>query len=96
MKQLIVIMGPNGVGKTTAAKKIVEQQENAAYVDSDWCRVMNPFVFSESTKETIADNIYCLLRKYLSCSEVNEVVFTYPWHGERKAIYEKVMENLKK
>ena len=94
MKQLIVIIGPNGVGKTTTAKKIVEQYENVAYVDSDWCRVMNPFAFSESTKETVAENIYCLLRNYLSCSDVNTVVFTYAWHGERKGIYEKVMKKL--
>ena len=95
MKQLIVIIGPNGVGKTTTAKKIVEQYENVAYVDSDWCRVMNPFAFSESTKETIMENIYCLLRNYLSCSDVNKVVFTYAWHGERKDIYERVIEKLK-
>lgn len=95
MKQLIVIIGPNGVGKTTTAKKIVELYENVAYVDSDWCRVMNPFVFTDSTKETIAENIYCLLRNYLSCSDVNKVVFTYAWHGERKAIYEKVISKLK-
>jgi len=95
MKQLIVIIGPNGVGKTTTAKKIVEQYENVAYVDSDWCRVMNPFAFSESTKETIMENIYCLLRNYLSCSDVNKVIFTYAWHGERKEIYERVIEKLK-
>jgi len=95
MKQLIVIIGPNGVGKTTTAKKIVEQYKNVAYVDSDWCRVINPFVFSESTKETIVENIYCLLRNYLFCSDVNKVVFTYAWHGERKEIYERIMEKLK-
>lgn len=95
MKQLIVITGPNGVGKTTTAKKMVELYENIAYVDSDWCRVMNPFAFTESAKETIAENIYCLLRNYLSCRDVNRVVFTYAWHGERKAIYEKVMAKLK-
>ena len=95
MKQLIVIIGPNGVGKTTTARKIVEQYKNVAYVDSDWCRVINPFVFSESTKETIVENIYCLLRNYLSCSDVNKVIFTYAWHGERKEIYEKVIEKLK-
>ena len=88
MKQLIDIVGPNGVGKTTAAKKIVELYENVAYVDSDWCRVMNPFAFTESTKETIAENIFCLLRNYLSCIDVNRVVFTYAWHGDRKAIFE--------
>ena len=95
MKQLIVIIGPNGVGKTTTAKKIVELYENVAYVDSDWCRVMNPFAFTESTKETIVENIYCLLRNYFSCSDVNKVVFTYAQHGERKVIYEKVIEKLK-
>jgi adenylate kinase family enzyme len=50
MKQLIIIIGPNGVGKSTTAKKIVEQFEKTAYVDSDWCRVMNPFAFTETTK----------------------------------------------
>lgn len=94
MKQLIVIIGPNGVGKTTTAKKIVERYENVAYVDSDWCRVMNPFTFTKSTKDTIAENIYCLLRNYLSCNDINRVVFTHAWHGERKAIFEKVMEKL--
>ena len=96
MKQLIVIIGPNGVGKSTTAKKMVELYEHVAYVDSDWCRVMNPFSFTESTKETIAENIFCLLRNYLSCSDVNKAVFTHAWHGERRAIFEKVMENLKK
>ncbi|MBE5793222.1 MAG: hypothetical protein E7323_00875 [Clostridiales bacterium] len=95
MKQLIVIIGPNGVGKTTTAKKIIEQNEYIAYVDSDWCRVMNPFAFTESTKDTITENIYCLLHNYLSCSDVNKVVFTYAWHGERKVIFKKVIEKLK-
>ncbi len=94
MKQLIVVVGPNGVGKTTAAKKIIERYENVAYVDSDWCRVISPFAFTESTKETITENIFCLLRNYLSCNDVNRVVFTYAWHGERKAVFEKVMEKL--
>ena len=95
MKRLVVIIGPNGVGKSTTAKRIVEQRSNTAYVDSDWCRVMNPFVFNEITKETISENIYCLLRNYLVCDNVDTVVFTYCWHGERKEIYERVMKKLK-
>ncbi len=95
MKQLIILLGPNAVGKSTTAKKMVEQYENIAYVDSDWCRVMNPFAFTETTKQTVSENIYCLLRNYLSCSEINTVVFTYGWHGGRKAIYERVMEKLR-
>ncbi len=95
MKQLIVIIGPNGVGKSTTARNIVERYENTAYVDSDWCRVMNPFEFTEVTKETIAQNIYSLIYNYLSCDAISTVVFTYGWHGARKEIYDKVIQRLK-
>ncbi len=46
MKRLIVIVGPNAVGKTTTAKCLVDKLPKTAYVDSDWCRFMNPFRFT--------------------------------------------------
>lgn len=93
MKELIVLIGPNGVGKSTVAENIVRIHEKSAFVDSDWCRVINPFEITEITKRIIAENIYCLLRNYLICEEINTVVFTYSWHGERKEIYDKVIKN---
>ncbi|MBQ8040979.1 MAG: AAA family ATPase [Lachnospiraceae bacterium] len=95
MKQLIVIIGPNGTGKSTTAKTYVEQYPQTAYVDSDWCRVMNPFDFTEITQETITENIYCLLHNYLTCNAVKTVIFTYGWHGPRKKIYDSVIAKLK-
>lgn len=95
MKELIVLIGPNGVGKSTVAENIVMQLEKSAFVDSDCCRVINPFEFTEITKQTITENIYCLLRNYLTCEDINTVVFTYGWHGERKGIYDKVIEKLR-
>ncbi len=95
MKQLITIVGPNGVGKTTTAKSMIMQTMRIAYVDADWCRVMNPFLLTEKTKETVTNNIYCLLRNYLICDEIDIVVFPYAWHGERKAIYDTVIGRLK-
>ena len=96
MKTLLTILGPNGVGKSTVAQKIMELRENIALVDSDWCRVIKPFVFTESTKQTVIENIYCLLRNYLYCRDIDTVLFTYGWHGERKEIYEKIIEKLKR
>ena len=52
-------------------------------------------MFTEIAKQTIVENIYCLIRNYLNCDEVNRVVFTYCWHGERKEIYESVLEKLR-
>ena len=58
MKQLIVIIGANAVGKSSTAKKIIEQYQRSAFVDSDWCRVINPFILTDITKETVSENIY--------------------------------------
>lgn len=96
MKQLIIIIGPNGVGKSTTAMEFVTHNSHTAYVDSDWCRVMNPFDFTKTAKQTITENIYCLLRNYLTCDDINTVLFTYGWHGARKEIFENVMEKLKR
>jgi len=95
MKQLIVIIGPNAVGKTTTAKCLVEKLPKTAYVDSDWCRFMNPFQLSEITKQTVTKNIYDLLYNYLSCEALENVIFTYSWHGERKEIYDNLICGLK-
>lgn len=96
MKRLIVIVGPNAVGKTTTAMTLVEKLSKIAYVDSDWCRVMNPFSFTEITKQTVTENMYALLHNYLLCEEVDTVVFTYSWHGERKEIYDNIIARLQK
>jgi len=95
MKKLLTILGPNGVGKSATAKKFVELYENSAYVDAEWCRYMNPFSFTEETKQVVIKNLYCLLFNYFSCSKINTVVFPYGWHGERKQIYDRVIEKLK-
>lgn len=96
MKRLIVIVGPNAVGKTTTAMCLVEKLSRIVYVDSDWCRVMNPFPFTEITKQTVEENMYALLHNYLLCEEVDTVVFTYSWHGERKEIYDNIIARLQK
>ena len=95
MKQLIVIIGPNAVGKSTAAKCMVEKIPQTAYVDSDWCRCMNPFLLTDITKEIVKENIYYLLHNYLTCVEIETVIFTYSWHGGRKEIYDRVIEQFR-
>ncbi len=94
--KLIVMIGPNGVGKSSAAKSFITHYPKSAFIDSDWCRVMNPFPYTERTKQTVTDNIYCLIRNYLLCKDIDYVIFTYGFHGERKDIFDSVVQRLQK
>lgn len=93
-KNLIVIVGPNGIGKSSAAKSMLSCYPKSAFVDSDWCRVINPFPFTERTRETVIDNIYSLIRNYLLCRDIDYVIFIYGFHGERKVIFDEVLHRL--
>ncbi len=94
MKKLILIVGPNGVGKSTTAREFFQSNSKCAYVDSDWCRVKNPFSFTESDQKLVANNIFCLLRNYLACEDVEKVIFTYAFHGVRKNIFDIIIARL--
>lgn len=95
MKKLIVILGPNGVGKTTAAKAFLEKNTGCAYVDADWCRAVNPFLFTPATKKAATENMYCMFKNYLFCEDIDQIIFPYAFHGERKKMFDTVTDRLK-
>lgn len=96
MKKLILIIGPNGVGKTTTSEILLQKLSGCAYVDADWCRAINPFPFTDATKYAVSQNIYSLFKNYLLCDDIEYVIFPYGFHGERKQIFEQVISSLRK
>ena len=94
MKKVVVLVGPNGVGKSTTAETFMQQHAKCAYIDSDACRAINPFPLTLATKKVVIDNIYCLFRNYLLCIDIEMIVFPYGFHGERKEIFDTVMKRL--
>lgn len=89
MKTILLLLGPNGVGKSTTAKHIVEKLPNTALVDSDWCRAMNPY-----DMDTVINNIYSLMSNYLHCTAVKTLILPYGFHGDRKKRYDAVINKL--
>lgn len=73
-QRLITIVGANGVGKTTTSKSLLLMCSHSAYVDAEWCRAINPFQFTEATKKTVTNNIFCLIRNYLLCDDIETVI----------------------
>lgn len=96
MKKLILIIGANGVGKTTTAEILLQKMSKCAYVDADWCRAINPFPFTDATKIAVSNNIYSLFKNYLLCEDIEFVIFPYGFHGERKQIFDQVVGRLRK
>ena len=94
MKTLLFVCGPNGIGKTTVCRRLVELREGTAYVDSDPCRLMNPFVLDDITIPVIARNIAGMIRNYWDCPYVDTVVFSYGFHGRRKEVFEAVLRQI--
>ncbi len=94
MKNLLFLCGPNGIGKTTICKEIVRILPNCAYVDSDPCRAMNPFVLNDDTIPTVSQNIGDMILNYFNCPIVQTVIFSYGFHGRRREVFENVMNQI--
>jgi ribose 1,5-bisphosphokinase PhnN len=94
MKMLIFIHGPNGVGKSTTCARLFRRLPHASWLDSEWCRMINPFDLTPEIEALAERHISVLLRGYLECSLVEHVIFCYGLHGPRQRIYERVLRNL--
>jgi len=94
-KKLIFICGPNGVGKSSTCRELVNCLEESAYVDSDLCNLRNPFIHTEGI-DIGRQLMQFMLTKYLECSTYNNVIWSYGFHGHRKDSFDKIMIELRK
>lgn len=92
MKKLIIINGIPGVGKTTVCKKLYKQILGSAWLDGDWCWMMNPFIVTEENKKMVEDNIVFLLRNFLNNSSYKCVIFNWVIGSEK--IFESILSRL--
>ena len=65
MKELYIIGGPMGVGKTAACRKLQNRLDSSVFLDGDWCWDMRPFYVTDETKAMVLDSISHLLGNFL-------------------------------
>ncbi|MEA4831148.1 hypothetical protein SDC9_121574 [bioreactor metagenome] len=96
MKNLILILGANGIGKSTISAQLLRLLPNSAYIDSDYCRMMNPAQLNDETVFVNKKNILDLMLNYFGCSIIDNVIFPYGFHGHRKQLFNDLLNELKK
>jgi len=82
MKNIYLIGGTMGVGKTTTCQIIKNILNNCVFLDGDWCWDMHPFQVTEETKQMVLENICFLLNSFIKCSAYENIVFCWVMHEQ--------------
>jgi broad-specificity NMP kinase len=82
MKDLYIIGGTMGVGKTATCQRLKEKLDDCVFLDGDWCWDMRPFQVTEETKRMVMGNICYLLNSFLGCSAYQNIVFCWVLHEQ--------------
>lgn len=82
MKNLILINGAMGAGKTTVSRALQKILPDAILLDGDWCWDADPFLVTEETKHMVMENITFLFAQFLDCSAYQNVIFCWVMHEQ--------------
>jgi ABC-type iron transport system FetAB ATPase subunit len=82
LKNLILINGAMGVGKTATGRHLQKLLPNCIFLDGDWCWDSQPFIATAETKAMALRNIHFLLNSFLACSAYDNIIFCWVMHEE--------------
>ena len=83
MKNLYLIGGAMGAGKTTVCQILKRKLDRCVFLDGDWCWDMSPFQVTRETKKMVLENIIFLLNNFLHCTAYENVVFCWVMHEQK-------------
>ncbi|MPL95159.1 hypothetical protein SDC9_41325 [bioreactor metagenome] len=82
MKNVFLIGGTMGVGKTTVCQILKRKLNRSVFLDGDWCWDMNPFQITDETKQMVMNNICFLVNSFIKCSAYENIVFCWVMHEQ--------------
>lgn len=92
MKNLYLIGGTMGAGKTATCQNLKRKLNNSVFLDGDWCWDMHPFQVTEETKQMVLENICYLLNNFIRCSAYENIIFCWVMH--QQAIIDDILSRL--
>lgn len=82
MKNLFIVGGTMGVGKTTVCEMLNKKLKNSVFLDGDNCWNMSPFTVNDETKKMVIDNICYLLNNFIKATAFENIVFCWVLHEQ--------------
>ena len=92
MKNLYLIGGTMGIGKTTVCQHLKKELYNSVFLDGDWCWDASPFQVTDETKGVVLDNITHVLNNFIRCSAYENIIFCWVMHEQ--SIIDAILEKL--
>lgn len=92
MKNLYIIGGTMGVGKTSVCRKLKQNLNNCVFLDGDTCWETSPLLNTEETRKMALDNICYLLNNFIHCSAYDNIVFCWVMHEQN--IIDEILKRL--
>lgn len=83
MKDLIMIAGPAGVGKTTVCRALFRSVSGSAWLDGDWCWMVNPYPGKTDEQKRYVEKAFgYLLDGYLNDPHTQYIFFSWLMHSD--------------
>ena len=57
-EKLVVLVGSNGMGKSSTAKAFMQRHKKCEYIDLEACRAINLFSFTPATKKAVKEALW--------------------------------------
>ena len=92
MKNLYLIGGTMGAGKTTVCRILKQRSDRCVFLDGDWCWDMQPFQVTPETRKMVMENIIFLLNNFLRCPAYENIFFCWVMHEQ--AILDAILSRL--
>ncbi len=82
MKNIYIVGGTMGVGKTAVCQELKKKLPASVFLDGDWCWDMHPFQVNDETKAMVIQNITFLLNQFIRCSAYENIIFCWVMHEQ--------------
>jgi broad-specificity NMP kinase len=93
LKKLIMIAGPAGIGKTTVCKRLFRTINGCAWLDGDWCWMVNPYPGkNDDQKKYSLESFGRILDGYFN--DANTRIILFSWMIQWNFMFELVTNNI--